>query len=147
VKNILVAIDNFEATTTTSPLIEKTIELANAFSSKVWVLHVVPQSGQAPYNVDKKLFRREVSHELRDEHEYLQQFANCLRQRNIESTSLLVEGATIKTILHESDRLNVDLIILGCHKHSELFAALMNNTDEGLLSKCTHPIMFVPTPE
>jgi nucleotide-binding universal stress UspA family protein len=144
VKNILVAIDDFDTTTITSPLIEKTIELANAFSSKVWLLHVVPQSGLPPYNVDKKIFRREVAHELQDEHEYLQQIANCLRKRNIESTSLLVEGPIIKTILHESDRLNVDLIILGCHKHSELFGALMNETDEGLLSKCTYPIMFVP---
>ena len=146
-KNILVAIDNFESTTTKSPLIEKTIELANAFSSKVWMLHVVPHSGQSPYNVDNKIFRREVAHELHDEHEYLQQFAKCLRERNIESSSLLVEGPTIKTILCESDRLNVDLIILGCHKHSELFGALMNETGEGLLSQCTHPIMFVPTLE
>ena len=146
-KNILVAIDNYEATTTTSPLIEKTIELANAFSSKVWVLHVVPQAGQHPYNVDKKIFRREVAHEMHDEHEYLQLFADCLRKRNIESSSLLVEGETIKSILHESDRLNADLIILGCHKHSELFGALMNETGEGLLSQCTHPIMFVPTLE
>jgi nucleotide-binding universal stress UspA family protein len=145
VKNILVAIDDFEATTITSPLIEKTIELANAFSSKVWMLHVVPQAGLSPYNVDKKIFRREVAHELHDEHEYLQQIANCLRKRNIESTSLLVEGPIINTILHESDRLNVDLIILGCHKHSKLFGALMNDPDEGLLSKCTYPIMFVPT--
>ena len=146
-KNILVAIDNFETTTTTSPLIEKTIELACAFSSKVWMLHVVPQSGQLPYNVDKKIFRSEVAHELHDEHEHFQQLANCLRKRNIESSSLLVKGDTIKTILHESDRLNADLIILGCNKHSELFGALLNETDEGLLSQCTHPVMFVPTPE
>lgn len=146
-KNILVAIDNFETATTESPLIEKTIELANAFSSKVWMLHVIPQFGQPPYNVDKKILRSEVAHELHDEHEYFQQFARCLRERNIESTSLLVEGATLKTILHESDRLNVDLIILGCHRHSELFGALMNGTGEGLLSKCTHPILFVPVPE
>ena len=145
-KSILVAIDNFESTTTRSPLIEKTTELACAFSSKVWLLHVVPQSGQPPYSVDDKVFRREIAHELHDEHEYLQQFARCLRERNIDSSSLLVEGPTIQTILLESDRLDVDLIILGCHKHSELFAALMNNTDEGLLSKCTRPVMFVPTP-
>ena len=146
-KNILVAIDSFEATTTMSPLIEKTIELANAFASRVWVLHVVPQSGPPPYNVDKKIFRAELAHELHDEHEYLQLFSNCLRERDIESTSLLVEGPTIKTILHESDRLNVDLVILGCHKHSELFGALMNDTDEGLLARCTRPTMFVPTSE
>ena len=146
-KNLLVAIDNFETTTTMSPLIEKTIELANAFASKVWMLHVVPQSGSPPYNVDNKIFRAEVAHELQDEHEYLQLFANCLRGKNIKSTSLLVEGPIIETILHESDRLNVDLIVLGCHKHSEFFGALMNDPGEGLLSKCTRPIMFVPTSE
>jgi len=147
VKNILVAIDSYETTTIASPLIEKTIELANAFSSKVWILHVAPQSKPSPYNVDQKIFRHEVAHELHDEHEYFQQFSNCLRKRNIESTSLLVEGGTIKTILHESDRLAVDLIILGCHRHSQLSGALLNGTDEGILSKCTHPIMFVPIPE
>ena len=146
-KNILLAIYNFEVTTTKSPLIEKTIELADAFSSKVWMLHVAPKTGKSPYNVDINIFRSEVAHELQDEHEYMQQFAHCLRERNIESASLLVEGATVKTILDEANRLNVDLIILGCHKHSELFGTLMNNTNEGLLSKCTFPVMFIPEQE
>ena len=143
-KNILVAIDSCETTTIRSPIIDRTIELASAFSSKVRILHVAPQSRQTPFNVDKQAIRREVAHVLHDEHEFIQQLAKCLQDRNIEATSLLVEGATVRTILHESDRLDIDLIILGCHRHSELFGALMNNTDEGLLSKCSHPIMFVP---
>jgi nucleotide-binding universal stress UspA family protein len=144
VKKILVAVESFETTTVASPLIEKTIEMANAFSSRVWVLHVVPKSRQSPFNVDQQILRREVSHELHDEHEFVQQFSQCLRDRDIDARSLLVEGATINTILHESDRLEIDLIIMGCHRHSELFAALMNETDQGMLAKCSHPIMFVP---
>jgi len=143
-KNILVAIDSCETTTIASPLMERTIELANAFSSNVWVLHVAPQSRQTPFNVDTRMLRREVAGELHDEHEFLQYLAKCLRDRDIEATALLVKGATIKTILHESDRLNIDLIISGCHRHSELYGALMDGTEEGLLSKCSHPIMFVP---
>lgn len=146
-KNILVAVESFETTTVASPLIEKTIEMANAFSSRVWVLHVVPKSRQSPFNVDQQILRREVSHELHDEHEFVQQFSQCLRDRDIDARSLLVEGATINTILHESDRLEIDLIIMGCHRHSELFAALMNETDQGMLAKCAQPIMFVPLSE
>lgn len=146
-KKILVAVDNFETVTIASPLIEKTIELATAFASEVWVLHVVPKSRQSPYNIDEEILRREVAHELHNEHEFYQQLANCMRDRNIEASSLMVEGSTINTILDESDRLDIDLIILGCHRQSELFGALTKDTEKGLLSKCSRPVMFVPIPE
>jgi len=147
VKNILVAIDSCETTTIASPLMERTLELASAFSSKVWILHIVPPSRQAPFNVDDKTFRKEVAAELRHEHVFLQQLAQCLRDRDIEATELLLEGATIKTLLKESERLDVDLIILGCNKHGLLYGAIMDITEEGLLRKCPRPIMFVPVPD
>ena len=143
-KNILVAIDSCETTTMASPIMERTFDLANAFSSKVWILHVVPRLSQAPFNVDSKTLRREAAAELHREHEYFQQLAQCLRDRDIDATALLVKGPTIRTILKESDRLDIDLIVLGCHKHGFLYGALMEFTEEGLLSKCPRPIMFVP---
>lgn len=146
-KNILVAIDSCEAITIASPIMERTLELAGAFSSKVWILHIVPYSRQPPFNVDARTLRREVAAELRHEHEFLQHLARCLRDRNVDATALLVEGATIKTILKESERLDIDLIISGCHKHGLLYGALMNVTEEGLLNSCSRPIMFVPEPE
>jgi nucleotide-binding universal stress UspA family protein len=147
VKNILVAVDDFENITIASPLIQTTIELANAFSSKVWLLHVVPQSRRPPFNIDSNLLRREAAHELHYEHEFIQQLAKCLRDRDIEATSLMVEGVTIKTILDESDRLGIDLIILGCYRHSELFGSLTSDTEKGLLNKCSLPVLFIPVPE
>ena len=146
-KNILVAIDSCETTTMASPIMERTFDLANAFSSKVWILHVVPRLGQAPFNVDSKTLRRGVAAELHHEHEYFQQLAQCLRDRDIDATALLVKGPTIRTILKESDRLDIDLIVLGCHGHGLLFGALIDVTEEGLLSNCTRPIMFIPVPE
>ena len=50
----------------------------------------------------------------------------------------------LNTILKESERLDIDLIVLGCQRHSLLYGALMDVTEEGLLSKCAYPIMFVP---
>jgi hypothetical protein len=58
-----------------------------------------------------------------------------------------VEGATIKTMLNESDRLDIDIIILGCHLHRLAYGALIDTTEAGLLSNCTRPIMFVPVLE
>ena len=147
-ENILVAIDDCEATNIASPIIERTLELAGVFSSKVWIIHVVPDMRRStPFNVDSKVLRREVAAELCKEHEFLQRLAQCLRDRDIDAKALLIEGATTKTILKESDRLDIDLIVLGCHRHGLLYGVLTEFTEEGLLSKCPRPIMFVPMPE
>jgi len=146
VKNILVAIDDCETTTIASPIIMRTIELASAFSSKVRVLHIIPPS-QPPFNVDSKTLRQEVAAEFRHEHEFLHHLAQCLRVQDIDATALLVKGPIIRTILKESERLDIDLMVLGCRKHDLLFGAIVEVTKEGLLSKCPCPIMFVPTLE
>jgi nucleotide-binding universal stress UspA family protein len=91
--------------------------------------------------------RREVADELCKEHEHLQRLAQCLRNRDIDAKALLIEGATIKTILKESDRLDIDLILLGCHRHGLVYGVFTEFTEEGLLSKCPSPIMFVPMSE
>ena len=114
-KNILVAIDDCEVTTIASPIMERTLELACAFSSKVWILHIVPHPGQPVFNVDEKLLRGEVAAEYRHEHEFLQQLAQCLRDRDVNATALLVEGPIIRTILKESDRLDIDPTSMACY--------------------------------
>jgi nucleotide-binding universal stress UspA family protein len=144
VKNILMAIENCETTSIASPIVEKTLELAGAFSSKVWVLHVAPPAHQHPYNVDSNISRHAVSDELRHEHDFLQHLAKCMQNKNVDASALLVQGPIIRTILHEADRLDTDLIVLGCHRHGIFYGALLDITEEGLLSKCTHPIMFIP---
>jgi len=147
VKNILVAIDDHEAATLASPIIARTLELATAFSSKVWLLHIVPPARQPPFNIDEDVLRKEMSGELRHEHRFLHHLAQSLRERHIDATALLVEGPVVRTILDESARFDIELIILGCHRHGLLFGALTEFTEEGLLSKCPRPIMFIPVTE
>jgi nucleotide-binding universal stress UspA family protein len=146
VKNILVAIDDIETTTIASPLMERALELGHAFSGKVWLVHVVPRSRETtPFNIDKQALRDEGAAELINEHEFLQSLAHCVRERGVVAKALLIEGATVRTILKESDRLNIDLIVLGCHRHRVPYAVLTEFTEEGLLGNCTCPIMYVPT--
>ena len=143
-KNLLVAIENCETTTTDSPVVKKALEVADAFSSRIWLVHVVPPSRQPPYNIDSKVSRHEAANELRNEHDYLQYLAKCMATRKIDVNALLVQGAVVNSLLKEAVRLDSDLVIMGCHKHGRLYGALMDSAEEGLLSKCPCPIMFVP---
>ena len=143
-KNLLVAIENCETTTTDSPVVKKALEVADAFSSRIWLVHVVPPSRQPPYNIDSKVSRHEAANELRNEHDYLQYLAKCMATRKTDVNALLVQGAVVNSLLKEAVRLDSDLVIMGCHKHGRLYGALMDSAEEGLLSKCPCPIMFVP---
>jgi nucleotide-binding universal stress UspA family protein len=126
---------------------QRTLELAEAFSSKVWILHVVPRMGEAPFNVDQKVLRHEVDVERRREKQLLEKLAQEMEKKGVTATALLAEGKVVAKIMEESDRLASDLIVLGCHKHGLLYSALMDSTDDGLLSKCVRPIMIVPVAE
>jgi nucleotide-binding universal stress UspA family protein len=148
VKNILIAIDDCEDMSIASPIIERALELANAFSSKVWILHIVPITSESnPFNVDSRILRHEIAAELCNEHDFLHHLAQCMRDRGVDAKALLVEGATIRSLLKESERLDIDLIVLGCHKHEHLYGVLTEFTEEGLLSTCTRPVMFIPMQE
>jgi nucleotide-binding universal stress UspA family protein len=145
VDNILVAIDDCENTSIATPIMEKTLELARNTTGKVWVVHVVPDTNRPiPFNIDRTVLRQEVAAELSNERAHLQQLAHCLRKRDIDAKALLLEGETVRTLLREVLRLDIDLIILGCHKHNPLYGALMRLTEDSVLSKCPCPIMFVP---
>ena len=146
-KTILVAIDNIEDTTQTSPVIERTVELAHAFSSKVWLVHVVPRLGTTPFTVPREMLRDEAASELHHEHKSMQHLARILRDRDIDATALLIEGVTVKTILEEADRLDADLIVVGSHSHGLLYRALLDGTGERLLNESRRPLLFVPEPQ
>ena len=142
--NILLTIKEFENASIDSPIVQRTVDLARCISGKVHVLHVVPTSKQSPYNIDIELFRREVADELRHEHKCLQQLTEDMRRADVDARALLVKGPIISMILYEAERMAVDLIVLGRHRHGPLYLALMDNTDQGLIAKCDCPVMFVP---
>lgn len=137
-------IKDCETTTITSPIVEKTLELASSCSSKVQIIHVAPALRKPPFNVDSKIYHHEIANGHRHKDNCLQHLAKCMQDMGVDAKALLVHGSIISTILHESERLVIDLAILGCHKHGLLYSALMDDTDEGLLAKCALPIMFVP---
>lgn len=144
-KNILVAIDSITSITPASPVIRHAIEFARAFSSKIWLLHVVPPGrATTPFTVPREVLRDQVATELCQEHKSMQHLAQHLRDNGIEVTALLVEGSTVKMILGEAQRLAADLIVVGSHGHSTVYRALLGDIGERLLNESSRPILYVP---
>jgi nucleotide-binding universal stress UspA family protein len=144
VKKLLVAIDDCESTTMGSQSMQHVVELARALSSRVWLVHVVPEPRPAPFNLDRKSLRAGSASELHHEHQHLQQLAQCLRVRGIDACALLVEGPTVETILKKYRQLEADLIVLVCRKHAPLLGALTCSPRERLLAGCPCPILYLP---
>jgi nucleotide-binding universal stress UspA family protein len=145
-KNILVAVDDVDGTTPASPLIQRAMALGWAFSSKVWLLHVVPRPGMTPFTVPREVLRVQAASELRHEHRAMHKLAHQLRDSGVDATALVTEGPIVRTLLRDAERLDADLIVVTCHRHSLLYRALADSAGERLLHESQRPVMFVPEP-
>ena len=141
-KNILVSIDfnNHERS-----LIDKAIEIAKAFDSKIWLLHVAaPEPEFIGFGVGPQYIRDSRADELRKEHRLLSDYTNLIRLENQECEGLLINGATIEMILEEAQKLAIDLIIIGHHDHNFLYKAFFGSVATGVIKKSNIPVLIVP---
>lgn len=141
-KNILVGIDFDE---NTELLIEKAVEIANQFESKIWLLHVAtPNPDFVGYEVGPQYIRDSRAEELTREHKELAVLTNELKGKGIDADGLLIQGATIDILLEESSKLNIDLIIAGYHEHNFLYKTFFGSTSTDIISKSHIPVLVVP---
>ncbi|MEQ8477116.1 universal stress protein [Fulvivirga sp.] len=141
-KNILVALDFDDGE---QLLLDKTYELATAFKSKVWLLHVsAPEPDFIGYDVGPQYIRDTRASDLRSEHKQLQALANVLKEKGIDAEGLLIQGATIDMVLEESKKLNIDLIITGHQEHNFLYRAFVGSVSSEIVKKSKMPVLVVP---
>ena len=141
-KNILASVD-FKGKE--NLLIEKAKELGEKFSSKVWLIHVAaPDPDFVGYDAGPQFIRDNRADILREERRYLQNFAESLNQNNIESEALLIQGATVETILQKAETLQIDLIIMGHQSHGIFYEAFFGNVSESIIKKSKIPVMVIP---
>ena len=141
-KNILVTIDFEEKG---QILIDKAAEIAAQFNAKLWLVHVAaPDSDFIGYDVGPQYIRDVLAKDLRNEHQLLQGFAKQLKEKNIVSEGLLVQGTTIETIVELTKKLEIDLIVIGKHKHGFFHKMFMVGTEESLVEKSNIPVLIVP---
>lgn len=140
-KNILVTIDFNE---NDHLLIDQAYQLAQAFQSKVWLIHIAaPEPDFAGYAGPPSV-RTMRAEELREEHRDIQALADQLIAKKIAAEGLLVQGATIETILEEAKKLQIDLIIAGHEEHNLFYKAFRGSVSVGLINQSKIPVLIVP---
>jgi nucleotide-binding universal stress UspA family protein len=141
-KNILVTID-FNANE--KLLIDKAFQMAQAFNSKLWLMHVAaPNPDFIGYEAGPQSVRDSRASELRKEHQLIQEYSASLKEKGIDSVSLLEQGETIETIIEESKNLNIDLIIAGHHEHGFFYNAFVGSVSAEIIKKSKIPVLIVP---
>ncbi len=141
-KNILVAID-FKGDE--QLLIDTASKFAKVFHSKIWIIHIAaPNPDFVGYESGPQYIRDNRATQLKKEHKLLQSLSNELKDKGIESDGLLVEGATIEMIIEESEKLHIDLIIVGHSDHNFIYKSLFGNVSKGIIKKSKIPVLSVP---
>jgi nucleotide-binding universal stress UspA family protein len=144
-KNILVALD---IQPSDSLLLAQASFLAEKCGAKIWMVHVAaPDPDFVGFEMGPKYIRDFVADELREDHRQLQTYASDLQQRSFEAEGLLIQGPTIDMIEAEVKKLNIDLLILGSHKHGFLYETFIGNTAMRIIKELSIPVMIVPLPE
>ena len=153
--DILVAIDFSESQ---KKILEHARCYANAFSAKLWILHVAQQSGMDMlpydpntdyfvYDINSQEIRNDLAKHFHNEHQQLQTLAQEFRDDGFDATALLIQGDPIKIILSQAERLRVDLLIIGSHGHGKLYQLVMGSISEEVLHSAKCPMLIVPSRE
>jgi nucleotide-binding universal stress UspA family protein len=140
---ILVGIDFSDSS---EVIVEKTEQLAKAFSAAIWLIHVAePNPEFVGYEAGPQSVRDSLSKQFHEEHRQIQILAERMRDKGIEATALLVQGSTVETILNETSRLAVDMIIIGSHGRGAVYELLMGSVTKGVIHRAKCPVLVVPT--
>ena len=141
-KNLLVTLDFEEKAIL---LVEKAAEIAEKFNSKVWLVHIVaPDPDFIGYEVGPQYIRDSRADELKKEHKTIQKFTRMLKEKGIDAEGLMIQGATRDMILQESEKLNIDLIIIGHHEHGLLYKTFAGSVASQVIEHSKIPVLTVP---
>lgn len=142
-KKIMVPVD-FSGVT--EAVVATATKLARAFSSEIVLLHVAkPEPEFITYEPGPPSVRQAVAHEISEEHHRLHELAKKLQDQDLRATPLLIQGYTVEKILLESERLGIDLLVMGSHGHGALHHLLLGSVSEGVLRKSKCPVLIVPS--
>lgn len=142
-KNILVAIN---VANNAERLLAKAEEIAKAFDSKIWILHVsepdpddyLGLEAGPQYAQDKRVENRKKDAAL------VKRLADSLAEKNIAAEGLLLKGSTTKMIKKEVRELNVDLVIAGHHRRNFFYQMFVGNIEQDLMQDLNVPVLLVP---
>lgn len=141
-KTLLVALDFSDAL---PGVVEAAAAMAKALSARMVLLHVAaPEPAFVGFEPGPQFVRDSVARELSGEHRRLQAIEKGLRERGLEVTALLVAGYPAGQIVHEAEKLEAGMIVMGSHGHGALRHLLVGSVTEGVLRQAQCPVLVVP---
>jgi nucleotide-binding universal stress UspA family protein len=144
-KNLLVALDMKPSD---ALLLDQASFLAEKCGASIWMVHVAsPDPDFVGFEMGPKYIRDFVADELRTEHRQIQGYAEMLQSRGLEAEGLLIQGPTIDMIEEEVKKLNIDLLIIGSHKHGFLYETFVGNIAFRIVKEVSVPVLIVPLPD
>jgi len=115
-------------------------------NDQVILLHVAePDPYFDGYEIDTEQMRDVEAKRYYKEKCDLEAIKEDLDQEGINSKALLIQGAIVETILHEAEKLAVDVIIIGSHGKNFMQRTLLGSSSTGIMHKSTLPVLIVPT--
>jgi nucleotide-binding universal stress UspA family protein len=143
--NILAAVD---FSPVTRDVLEILGRIAKAMPAKVFLVHVAPPDPAfVGYGAGPKAVRGQVAAEHHARHQQLQELADELRARGVDATALLLQGATVDTLIAEAGKLPAGLIVLGSHGRGAVYSLLVGSVAEGVVRRSKLPVLLVPPPQ
>ena len=154
-RNILFACDLSE---NASQPFRHALNLACLQAGTIHVLHVLPDMGSEAVNYvsnrigKERLNSLEITHE-REAVKLLQEEMNRFVTRELETCTEdwcrianieVHRGNPVVEILKAADRLQADIIVLGCSAKGSLKHALLGSVADQILEKCVRPVLTVP---
>jgi len=140
---LLVAIDFSDSSRN---VLDYVTDLAIAVSGKIWLLHVAePDPEFVGYDVDPPEMRDVIARRFHKEHQQIQDLSQEFRSKGLDCEALLIQGPTVETILRQSKKLSVDMVVVGSHGKGILRHLLVGSISEGVLKQSSVPVLVVPT--
>lgn len=139
---ILAAID---FSNVTDDIIAETRRCAEAFKSRVYLLHVeAPEPDFVGYDAGPQSVRDNVAKAVTADMKALRDLADELENDGITVEPLVIQGPTIDKIVEETKSVNADLLIIGSHGHGRLHTLLYGSTADGIVAHPPCPVLVVP---
>lgn len=131
--------------TTTPSVLREARSWARRLSAELFLIHVAePDPDFVGYGPGPESVRLAVAHKFQRAHVQIEAAARELRQEGVNTTALLVQGATAETILREAENLSVDAILMGTRAHGAVRELFVGSTSKGVLRQSTRPVLLIP---
>ena len=130
-KNILVTIDFADKV---EFLIDQACELAESLDSKIWLLHVASEDANlVGFGIGSPTINDSRAEVFKEQYKLLQKYVIELKEKGVDAEGLIIQGSTIESVISESKKLNIDIIVAGYHEHGFLYKAFIGSVSAEIL--------------